>query len=176
MGAAKSYTIHKGKKSQLKTSMTALERMRQNLEETAFRLDSVRVINEIRFLNDSRAVDLLSTRDSFKCLKTSAVWLTTTTPHERDFALIENYIRRKIESIVVYGAEAVDMRKQLGSLVKKFLTVDDLNEGVKRSYEIAEANESVIFSPSCVVEDEYLNFVDRGRAFEKFVKELKVNE
>ncbi|MGB6036531.1 MAG: hypothetical protein WBG42_09710 [Cryomorphaceae bacterium] len=173
MAEGKSYTIHKGKKSQLKTSMTALERMRENLEKTAYRMDSVRVIDEIQFLNDSRSVDLLSTRDSFKCLKNPAVWLTTTTPYERDFALIEKYIRKKINAIVVYGTDAVDMRAQLEKMVHAFRTVVDLKEAVNMSFELAEANDVVIYSPSCVVEDGYLNFVDRGRAFEKYVKELK---
>lgn len=173
MGEGKSYTIHKGKKSQLKTSMTALERMRQNLEETAYRMDTVGLIDDIQFLNDSRAVDLLSTRDSFKCLKASAVWLTTTTPHERDFALIEKYIRKKIKAIVVYGTEAIDMRYQLEKMVKAFLTVADLKEAVNASYNLAEPNDVVIYSPSCVVVDGYLNFVDRGQAYEKYVKELK---
>jgi len=173
MGEGKSYTIHKGKKSQLKTSMTALERMRENMENTAYRMDSVRVIDEIHFLNDSRAVDLLSTRDSFKCLKSPAVWLTTTTSHERDFALIEKYIRKKIKAIVVYGTDALDMRSQLEKMVNAFPTVVDLKEAVQTSFELAEPNDVVIYSPSCVVEDGYLNFVDRGRAFEKYVKELK---
>jgi UDP-N-acetylmuramoylalanine--D-glutamate ligase len=173
MAEGKSYTIHKGKKSQLKTSMTALERMRENLEKTAYRMDSVRMIDDIQFLNDSRSVDLLSTRDSFKCLKNPAVWLTTTTPHERDFALIEKYIRKKIKAIVVYGTDAIDMRSQLEKMVNAFLTVVDLKEAVSASFELAEPNDVVIYSPSCVAEDGYLNFVDRGRAFEKYVKELK---
>ncbi len=173
MAEGKSYTIHKGKKSQLKTSMTALERMRQNLEKTAYRIDSVRLIDDVHFLNDSRAVDLLSTRDSFKCLKAPAVWLTTTTPHERDFALIEKYIRKKIKAIVVYGTDALDMRSQLEKLVNTFLTVSDLKEAVNASFDLAEPNDVVIYSPSCVVTDGYLNFVDRGQAFEKYVKELK---
>ncbi|HKK39474.1 MAG TPA: hypothetical protein VJ949_08650 [Cryomorphaceae bacterium] len=173
MAERKSYTIHKGKKSQLKTSMTALQRMRQNLEETSYRMDSVGVIDTIKFLNDSRAVDLLATRDSFKCLTGKAVWLTTTTPHERDFALIEKYIRKKIKAIVVYGAEAIDMRSQLEKLVNSFQTVTNLKEAVTVSFKVAEKNDFVIFSPSCVVEDDYLNFVDRGQAYAKYVKELK---
>ena len=172
MAEGKSYTIHKGKKSQVKTSMSALERMRNNLENTACRMDSVGVIDGVEFLNDSRSVDLLSTRDSFKCLLGPAVWLTTTTPYERDFALIEKFIRKKINAIVVYGAEAIDMRDQLSKLVHTFLTVADMEEGVTSSLKLAEANDFVIYSPSCVVEDGYLNFVDRGRAYEKYVKEL----
>jgi UDP-N-acetylmuramoylalanine--D-glutamate ligase len=173
MADGKSYTIHKGKKSQSKTSKAALKRMRESMVAMAYRMDSVGEVDGVSFLNDSRSVDLLSTRDSFKCLAGPAVWLTTTTPHERDFALIEKYISKKIKAIVVYGAEAIDMRSQLAKLVNTFLTVADLKEAVNASFKLAEANDLVIYSPSCVAEDGYLNFVDRGQAFDKYVKELK---
>jgi len=167
------YTIHKGKKSQSKTSKIALSRLQKSLADTAYRMDLVDIVDGVSFLNDSRAVDLLSTKDSFKCLPGKTVWLTTTTPYERDFALIEKYISKNINAIVVYGAKAIEMRLQLESLVSAFFTVADLKEAVNASFEVAEAPESVIYSPSCVAEDGYINFVDRGQAFEKYVKHLK---
>ena len=173
MAEGKSYTIHKGKKSQSKTSVAALNRMCKKLEATAYRMDLVGEVDGIGFLNDSRSVDLLSTKDSFKCLVGPTVWLTTTTPHERDFALIEKYISEKIKAIVVYGAEAIDMRFKLEKLVNTFLIVADLKEAVNASFKVAEADDLVIYSPSCVAQDGYLNFVDRGQAFDKYVKELK---
>lgn len=167
------YTIHKGKKSQSKTSKIALDRLQKSLADTAYRMDLVQVVDGVSFLNDSRSVDLLSTKDSFKCLPDNAVWLTTTTPHERDFALIEKLISKKIKAIVVYGAKAIEMRLQLEKLVNEFFTVANLEEAVNVSFEVAEAPQSVIYSPSCVAEDGYSNFVDRGQAFEKYVKQLK---
>jgi UDP-N-acetylmuramoylalanine--D-glutamate ligase len=175
MAVGKSYTIHKGKKSSVRFSEEAVERMCDKLQKTAYRMDSVRILNDVEFVSDTRALDLLSTRDSFQCLRSSAVWLTTTTTHERDFALIEEFVDKKIKAIVVYGAKALDMRDQLGKLVDAFLTVADLSEAVAESFGLAQANDQVIYSPGCVVDDGYANFVDRGRAFAEYVKQLKKN-
>jgi len=175
MAEGKTYTIHKGKQSLVKTSEEGLERMRKKLEKTAYRIEPVAIIDDVEFISDTRALDLLSARDSFQCLTSPVVWLTTTTPHERDFALVEKYIAEKVKAIVIYGAQALNMRDQLGKLVEVFRTVTDLKEAVKVCFDLAQANDQVIYSPGCVVDDGYVNFVDRGRAFEKYVKELKEN-
>lgn len=166
------YTIHKGKESQIKTTVSTLDRLRKSLGEISYRMDSVRELAGVNFVNDSRAVDLLATRDSFKCLAGPTIWLTTTTAYDRDFELIEKYIRKSIKAIVVYGIAADDMRSKLEKYVETFITVPDLSTAVKESFKLALTDDTVIYSPSCVAIDGYLNFVDRGQAFEKFVNEL----
>jgi UDP-N-acetylmuramoylalanine--D-glutamate ligase len=166
----KSYTIHKGKQSQTTNSQNSRQRLKKNLEAIAYRMDSIRTVADIEFISDTRAVDLLSTRDSFKCLEKQSVWLTTTTPFERDYALIEKLIKKSIKSIVVYGGEVKDMLVKLDELVEQIIGVVTLEDAVIQSYALAAPGEAVIYSPGCVNEDGYLNFVDRGRAFENCVK------
>ena len=169
----KSYTIHQGKQSQTTSSQSSRDKLRKSLDDISYRMETVDEVDGVEFINDTKAVDLLSTRDSFKCLIKPAVWLTTTTPFERDFALIDKLISKKIKAIVVYGSETNDMRNKLEKLVDAFISVTGLGEAVKKCFELAEAEECVIYSPSCVVEDGYLNFVDRSKAFEKFISTLQ---
>jgi len=61
----------------------------------------------------------------------------------------------------------------LGKFVDEVLAVQNLEEAIEKSFNLATKGESVIYSPGCVNEDGYLNYVDRGRSFEKYVKELK---
>jgi UDP-N-acetylmuramoylalanine--D-glutamate ligase len=172
MPEGKSYTIHKSKTSPVNRDLTARESLKRALEKTAHRMDSVRTVGGVEFINDARSTDLLSTRDSMKCIMKPAIWLAATTPHERDYALIEMYVKYKIKAIVVYGAEGHDMHAKLEHLVDDFVNADHLQKAVLLCYEIAEQNDLVIYSPSCLPNDEYKNFFDRGIAFREFVNQL----
>lgn len=172
MSEARNYTIHKSKKSQTDRFLDARESLRKTLEDTTFRLETVRELNGIEFINDARSTDLLSTRDSFKCVLKPIVWLASATPHDRDYALIEKYVKYKIKSIVVYGGNGDDMKNKLGGFVEKFSAARDLREAVSLAFQMSTAGDVVVFSPSCTPTDAYRNFADRGGAFKKYIEDL----
>lgn len=173
MPEGKSYTIHKSKKSPFDRDLTARESLKKALETTTYRMDTVATINKVEFVNDARSTDLLSTRDSMKCIMKPAIWLAATTPHERDYALIEMYVKYKIKAIVVYGSEGADMQSKLGHLVDDFISATNLREATVVCHNIADEDDLVIYSPSCLAEDEYRNFVERGAAFTSFINDLE---
>jgi len=167
----KSYSIHKSKKSQVDRIMEARESLRKNLESTAHRLERVLENKGIEYVSDTRSADLLSTRDTFKCTLKPIIWLAGSTAHERDYSLLEKYIKYKIKSIVVYGKGVDDMTKKLKNLVEGMFQETTLEDAVKKSIEIAKRGDVVIFSPSCVLKDEYDDFAQRGLAFKQILKQ-----
>lgn len=175
MKRGKSYSIHQGKQSQASNSDASRKRLRKRLEEVPHRMHTVVMLDSVEFVDDTRAEDLLSTRDSFKCICRPAIWLTATTPYDRDFNLIERYIKSTITSVVVYDGETADMRDKLESLVDNFVTVSNLKEGVETCFELAQPDDMIIYSPSCKVDDGYLNYLDRSKAYAKFISELEKN-
>lgn len=173
MTDSKTYTIHKSKKSQTDRFLDARQSLRKNLESTSFRLETVSEMRDIEFINDVRSMDLLSTRDSFKCVLKPIIWIASATPHERDYALLEKYVKYKIKSVVVYGGNGEDMKQKLEQMVDKFVVARDLKDAVGIAYHMAGPGEAVVFSPSCSPNDAYRNFADRGMAFKKYIEELK---
>lgn len=172
MNEGKTYTIHKSKKSQVDRILDARESLRKTLESTAHRIELVRERKSVEYLNDARSVDLLSTRDSFKCILKPIVWIAAATAHDRDYALIEKYVKYKIKHVVVYGSGSDDMQRKLNKLVDGVSNARDLHQAVLLSASIAAPNDVVLFSPSCIPGDDYRNFADRGAAFTRYVNEL----
>jgi UDP-N-acetylmuramoylalanine--D-glutamate ligase len=168
----KSYTIHKSKKSQVDVKLTARESLKNNLANTSHRLDLVKEVGGVEFICDTKAIDLLSTRDSFKCITKPIIWLAASTDHDRDYALIEKYVKKKVKAVVVYGDSGDDMKRKLGDNLDKFGSKPKLEEAIDLAYAYAEKGDVVIFSPSCKTEDEYNNYSDRGLAFTRRVNEL----
>ena len=169
----RSYTIHKSKVSQSEKDLTASDSLRRNLERTSYRVDTIDTINEVEFVCDTRATDLLSARDTFKYMVKPVVWISGKAKHERDYSLIEIYLVEKLRGIVAYGNTGVDSRNKLSEFVEYFEVKTTLTEAVHAAYKMANKGDAVVFSPSCVVDDGYLNYVDRGTEFKRIVKELK---
>ncbi len=172
MSEGKTYTIHKSKKSQADRILEARESLRKSLESIAHRLELVREINGVQYYNDSKSVDLLSTRDSFKCIMKPIVWIAAATTHDRDYALIEKYVKYKIKHVVVYGLGSDDMHRKLDNMVDGFNTSINLKQAVELAKEFSSEGDAVLFSPSCSPTDEYRNFADRGAAFFHFVNDM----
>ena len=173
MKEKKSYTIHKSKKSQTDKNLSASDNLRRNLERTTYRVDSVRTVKDVEFVCDSRSSDLLSTRDSFKYLEKPIIWISGKAKHERDYSLIEAYLINKIKGIVIYGVNGEEASAVLTKFVKSLKVKVTLAEAVNAAYKMAGKGDVVLYSPSCAVKDDYLNYVDRGKDFIRMVKELK---
>ncbi len=171
--AKKSYTIHRSKKSQADKDLAASETLRKNLIELTYRVVSVATISGVEFICDSRSADLLSTRDTFKFIDKPMVWISAKAKHDRDYSLIEEYVEKKVKGIVVYGEPCEDMQQKLEGYVEKFISKPTLAEAIKAAFKIASNSDAVVYSPSCVVDDGFLTYVDRGKEFIRTVKELK---
>lgn len=173
MKEKKSYTIHKSKKSQTDKTLSASDNLRRNLERTTYRVDTVATVKDVEFVCDSRSADLLSTRDSFKYLEKPIIWISGKAKHERDYSLIEAYLINKIKGVVIYGLNGEDANTVLTTIVKAVKVKESLAEAVNAAYKMAAKGDVVLYSPSCAVKDEYLNYVDRGKDFIRMVNDLK---
>lgn len=169
----KSYTIHKSKESQIDRELTARAGLRRNLEKTSHRVDSLGEIKGVEFICDTKALDLLATRDTFKFLSKPVVWLSATASHERDYSLLEKYLSKKVKAIVAYGENCADMQAKLSRFVSHFATAMNLEEAVAEANKFATKGDVLVYSPSCVAQDDFVNFIDRGNAFKRIFEELK---
>ena len=172
MPEGKSFSIHKSKKSLVDKLLTARESLVKTLEETSHRLEIVRLVNEVDFINDSKSTDLLSTRDSLKCIQKPVIWIACTPPHDRDYALIEKYVKYKIKAIVAFSSESDDIRRKLSDMVEKFDSAPSLKEAIVKAVSFAKKGDTILFSPSCASFDMYDNYIERGNAFKKIINLL----
>jgi UDP-N-acetylmuramoylalanine--D-glutamate ligase len=173
MTPKKSYTIHTSKKSQVDKDLHASPSLLKLLKKTPHRLDFIEEIKGVEFMCDARSADLLSTRDTFKCIEKPIIWLSATTSHDRDYALIEKYVKYKVKAVVVYGGAGTDMNHKLSGMLEDFKSAETLPEATKTAYGMASEGDCVLFSPSCVAQDDYRNFVDRAAVFTQTVREIK---
>lgn len=172
MSNPRNFTIHKSKKSLVDKLMTARQSLVKNLDTMDHRLETVDVIDGVTYINDSKATGILDTRDSLKCLNKPIIWIACSTPHERDYSLIEKYVKYKIKSIVVFGTGGDDIKNMFEDKVEQFMRVNNMYEAVSQARRLSGSGDVVLFSPSCASFDLFANYVERGNAFKKVVNQL----
>lgn len=170
MAANKSYTIHKSKKSLSDKALDAGENLKRSIDELEHRNEWIADFKDISFVNDARSSDILSTRDTFKCILKPIIWLSANTQYDRDFALIEKYLKFKVKSIVVYAHSADAMKHKLSHLVEHFKYEYKIEDAVMAAFALAEPGDCILFSPGCLPEDGYGSYVERGNAFRQAIK------
>lgn len=172
MSTQRSFTIHKSKKSLVDKLMTARKSLVNNLDSTDHRLEEVAVLDGITFINDSKATTILDTRDSMKCMAQPVIWIGCVTPHDRDYSLIEKYVKYKVKSIVLFGSGGDDIQRQFEDRVERLIKVNNLYDAVAQARKLASSGDAVLFSPSCASFGLFANYVERGNAFKKVVDQL----
>jgi len=169
----KAFTIHRGKQSLADKLLDAREKLINELKSTEHRLEEVEEIDGVLFINDSKATNLITTKDSIRCLKRPVVWIVNSTPHDRDFMLLNKMVEYKVKSIVIMGDSAEDIKRELKPLVDVIIQTQSLKEAIEEANGLASKGDVVLFSPSCPPPADYNNFVEMGNAFKQEITKLK---
>jgi len=169
----KTFTIHKGKKSQVENFIHARKRMLEELSSVQNRLEEVDEFDSVLYVNDSSATSVMSTLDSIRCISDPIVWILCATQYDRDFILLSKIVRHKVKAIIVCGVEAEDIRSSLSGGVDKFIVAEDLEEAVLEAKGISKIGDVVLFSPSAPAGRFYADVNERGQAFKESVNLLR---
>jgi UDP-N-acetylmuramoylalanine--D-glutamate ligase len=139
------------------------------------RLEKVRKVRGIEFINDSKATNVNSAWYALESMQGKTVWIVGGTDKGNDYSSLYALVREKVRAIVCLG---VDNRKILSSfenLTPVIVETRSAKEAVTKSFELAEAGDTVLLSPACASFDLFENYEDRGKQFKKAVEELSQN-
>ena len=62
-----------------------------------------------------------------------------------------------------------NMLKDFSKVKREIITCKNLEESVKKAYQLSQKNGIVLLSPACASFDMFDNFEDRGRAFKQAI-------
>ncbi|MCQ2437881.1 MAG: UDP-N-acetylmuramoyl-L-alanine--D-glutamate ligase, partial [Clostridia bacterium] len=139
------------------------------------RIEFTRVLNGITFYNDSKGTNVDSTIQAVRAMKKPTVLILGGYDKHCDFTpLVEIIKQNPISHIMLIGATA----KQIADTLDKcgYTSYEhcgtDFEKCVRLSYERAEADGNVLFSPSCASFDMFTDYESRGRIFKDLVNKL----
>ena len=135
------------------------------------RLEYVTTYNGIRFYNDSKATNCVSTNIALKSFDDPTILLLGGTDRGHSFYDLEESLKN-VKCIMAYGEtkdRIEDFCKDEGITCYKS---DNLRESMMKVKEVMESGDVVLLSPACASWDQYKKFEDRGNEFKDLVREI----
>lgn len=137
------------------------------------RQQRVAVIEDVAFINDSKATNADATARALACYD-NILWIAGGVPKEGGIAPLAPFFPR-IRHAFLIGQAAMDFARTLEGKVPYTLCAD-LREAVESADEQAEVGDTVLLSPACASFDQFANFEARGQAFIAIVRELEEDD
>lgn len=135
------------------------------------RMEEVRDINGVKFINDSKATTADSAIWAIKNINTPIILIAGGRHKGIDYRLIAPPARGKVKQVVLIG----EAKEKIAVDLKGEFQIEDaatLEGAVNKAYALAKPGYSVLFSPMCSSFDMFKDYEERGRAFKKIVLNL----
>lgn len=140
----------------------------------AHRLEFVREIDGVDFVNDSKGTNPDASIKALEAIGKDIIVIAGGMDKRSSFDGFVEAFANRVKSAILLGetrdvlAQTLD-RKGLSN----YFVVKDMEEAVKKAYELAQSGDTVLLSPACASWDMYSCFEERGEHFKKIVNELE---
>tara|TARA_B100000686_G_scaffold355248_1_gene471559 strand:+ start:17444 stop:18829 length:1386 start_codon:yes stop_codon:yes gene_type:complete len=137
------------------------------------RMEYVLKINDVQYINDSKATNLDAVIVSIKSFIKPIVLILGGQNKGADFRLLLPHIKSShVRVIISYGESGGEIVTALGDAVRS-VQVTSLKSAVTTAQTLAIPGDIVLLSPGCASFDQFENFEKRGTQFKTWVKRLK---
>ncbi len=136
------------------------------------RLEHVARIQDIDFINDSKATNVNSTWYALESISTPIVWIAGGVDKGNDYTMLKKLVKDRVRAIVCLGTDNSKIHEAFEGEVDIIVNTGSAREAAEISYHLAKKGDTVLLSPACASFDLFKNYEDRGTQFKEAVKEL----
>ena len=135
------------------------------------RLELVREINGVKYVNDSKATNVDSVWYALKSFDEPLFLILGGQDKGNDYDKIKNLVEEKVKKIYAIGSSAEKVFNFFHNIVKVELKVS-LEEVISSASKEARSGDVVLLSPACASFDMFDNYEHRGKVFKEAVNNL----
>lgn len=135
------------------------------------RLEYVDTIEEINFINDSKATTIESLAVALTSFKSPVILIAGGKDKGGDYSKLNKLISANVREAVLIGAAKDKMAHAWADLIPVHLS-DHLEEAVNLAFSRARSGENILLSPACSSFDMFRDFEDRGNQFKKIIHHI----
>lgn len=165
MAAASVAQLMKIRKQTIRESLS-------NFQGVEHRLEKVLKIQNVQYINDSKATNVNATFFALDSVTSPTIWIVGGVDKGNDYAELMELVNEKVKAIICLGVDNKKIINAFGSIVDMMVEVSTMNDAVKTAQHIAEKGDVVLLSPACASFDLFENYEDRGRQFKQAVQNL----
>jgi UDP-N-acetylmuramoylalanine--D-glutamate ligase len=135
------------------------------------RLEYVRLLHNVEFINDSKATNINSTWYALSSFKKPLVWIAGGRGDNNDYAQLDDLVRKNVRTVVAIGEERDAIFNHF-SVITRCIKAVEMDDAVRIAAEQASEGDVVLFSPACKSFDMFANYEHRGDVFKETVHAL----
>jgi UDP-N-acetylmuramoylalanine--D-glutamate ligase len=143
----------------------------KNFKGVEHRLEFVREINGVKFVNDSKATNVDSVWYALQAFKEPIILLLGGRDKGNDYSTLNDLIKKNVKAIIAIGESAEKVRTVL-SAIKSVSIAGSMPEAVNIANSLASPGDVVLLSPACASFDWFRNYEHRGIVFKELVNAL----
>jgi UDP-N-acetylmuramoylalanine--D-glutamate ligase len=153
-------------------SPTQIEAALTSFQNADHRLQLVRELNGIQFIDDSKATNVEAAWYALDGIKRPIVWIAGGTDKGNDYAPIQPLAEQKVKALICLGVDNAKLRAAFDGKVPHLEETQRMTDAVQRAAALASPGDVVLLSPCCASFDLFKNYEDRGRQFAAAVQAL----
>lgn len=165
MAAASVAQLMKIRKQTIRESLS-------NFQGVEHRLEKVLKIQNVQYINDSKATNVNATFFALESMTVPTVWIVGGVDKGNDYNELMPLVREKVKAIVCLGVDNKKIIDAFGNVVDMMVEVGSMVDAVRTAQHLAEKGDAVLLSPACASFDLFENYEDRGKQFKQAVQNL----
>lgn len=143
-----------------------------DFEAVEHRLEFVREVDGVRYINDSKATNVNSTWYALESMTSPTVLILGGKDKGNDYSEILPLVKDKVKAIVCMGADNSKLLGFFGGVVPEIADCHSLQEAIEACRRLSAPGDTVLLSPCCASFDLFTSYEDRGRRFKDAVAAL----
>lgn len=141
-----------------------------HLRPLPHRLEAVREIDGVLWINDSKATNVASTRVALQAMDRPFVLIAGGRDKGESLDSLLSLLQH-CRRVVAYGEASEKLRRALGGSAE-LEVVETLEAAVRSANSLVRNGEVVLLSPACASFDQFRDFEERGDVFKQLVRDL----
>ena len=155
----------------LNISFETCHRVFENFKGVEHRLEFVKKISGVDYINDSKATTAEASRWAIENINQPIILLSGGRDKNIDFSQIKDAFGSKVKKLIAFG-EAKEKVAESFSDVVEVEQCASLKDAVFKARDVAVEGDCVVLSPMCASFDEFKDYEERGRVYKSIVESM----
>ena len=129
------------------------------------RVEKIGEKNGVIFIDDSKGTNVGATEAAIAGLQSPLVLITGGQGKGQDFTPLRTALQGKARAVLLIGADAPQIRRDLAGCGAELIDCDTLQQAVQAAYGLARSGDIVLLSPACASFDMFDGYAHRSQVF-----------
>jgi UDP-N-acetylmuramoylalanine--D-glutamate ligase len=140
-------------------------------EGLAHRMQKVGEFGGVLYINDSKGTTVAATRAALDGLVRPVLLIAGGDGKGQDFAALRPAVGAHCRAVLLIGRDASLLQRALAGVDAMIEECGTLGAAVVRAAALARPGDAILLSPACASLDQFTNYVERGEAFARMVRD-----